>query len=140
MTAHSDESLGLDYLPQSQLESTPGLNTSPILDVDVDMASSGYEDNTQPPEQSLRSLISENGLVAVLDALNNLIKAQAERLKDSSMKPYTKQLQSFEDTSEKLTELVEMLPAELDMEIALAQVTHVTPAIESTPTKLTDDF
>lgn len=140
MAAQSDESLGLDHLPQSQLESTPGLHPSPILDLDTDPMHRGDREDAQVPEQILRSLISENGLVVVLDALNDLIKAQAERLQDSTMKSYSKQLQSFQDTSEKLTELIEMLPPELDMEIALAQVTHVTPTLESTPTKLTTDL
>jgi hypothetical protein len=140
MSSQSDESLGLDTLPPSQLESRPGFGTSPFLEDDIDPVNDGYETNTTSPDQVLRSLISDNGFVVILEALNQLIQDQIARFQDSSMQSYGRQLKSFQDTSEKLTELIETLPAELDIEIALAQVTRVTPAIESTPAKLTDDL
>ncbi|MDX2232300.1 MAG: hypothetical protein NW220_21885 [Leptolyngbyaceae cyanobacterium bins.349] len=140
MLPSSDESLGLEYLPQSQLESVPGLKTSPQMEADMDMSGLTPEANTASPELVLRSLIAENGLVVVLEALRNIMETQAERLQDSSMQPYAKQLKSFQKVAEDLAELLEALPAELDMEIALTQITHATPAIESTSTTLTEEL
>lgn len=140
MARQPDESLGLDRLPQSQLEAVPDSITSPLMEVDTDRTSFSDDSAEPSPEAVLRSLVSENGLVAILEAFNSFVETQVERLQDSSMQSYSKQLNSFQVVRENLTELIENLPAELDIELALTQVTHTAPAIAETSSTLADEL
>lgn len=133
-----DESLGLDHLPQSQLEAVPSSITAPVMEAVLDRQANGDDTDAQSPQAVLRSLVSNNGLVAVLEAFQSIMETQIERLQDSSMRPYAQQLSAFQAVANNLAELVEHLPAELDIELALTQITHTAPVIEESSVTLTD--
>lgn len=135
-----DESLGLDHLPQSQLEAIPSSITSPLMETVLDREANGDEIDAQSPQAILRSLVSENGLIAVLEAFQGIMETQVERLQDTSMRPYAKQLSAFQTVANNLAELIEDLPPELDIELALTQITHTAPAIEENSVTLTDSI
>jgi len=131
-----DESSGVERLTQFELEATPSSMTAPLVEVDIDRT--GFSDVDRSPKTVLRSLVADNGLVAVLEAFQSFVETQVERLQDSAMEPYSKQLNSFKAVSQNLADLIEDLPSELDIELALSQLTHTTPSIEETPPTLVD--
>lgn len=123
-----DESLGVEHLPQSELESIPGLGAALSTDEDTDEL-----------QNKLRSLVKDQGLVAVLEALKTLVETQTEKLNETSTQQYSDQIKAFQDTANSLETLIKALPAELDVEIALAQITHTGSVLEPTPMLLTEE-
>ncbi|MDX2243048.1 MAG: hypothetical protein NW224_20400 [Leptolyngbyaceae cyanobacterium bins.302] len=133
-----DESLGLEHLPQSQVEAVPSSITAPVVEVDATRMANIVETEDHSPQVILRSLISDNGLIAVLEAFQAIMENQIERLQDSSMQSYAKQLNAFQVVANDLSELIDYLPAELDIELALTQITHTAPTIEEAPVSLAE--
>lgn len=134
-----DESLDLEHLPQAQVEAVPSAGASLLMAVETD-AAMGDDSEAHSPQAVLRSLMADNGLVAVLEAFQMIMQTQVERLQDSSMQTYTKQLNAFQTVAHDLAELIADLPPELDIELALIQLTHTAPAIEENSLTLNEDI
>jgi hypothetical protein len=134
-----DESLGLDQLSQSQVEAVPSASASLMMEVELD-AAMGDGSEAHSPQAVLRSLMADNGLVAVLEAFQVIMETQIERLQDSSMQTYTKQLSAFQTVAHDLAALIADLPPELDIELALTQLTRTAPAIEENSITLNEDI
>lgn len=107
----------------------------PLRDADKTCANTIEE--SQAVQEPLRSLIREHGLVSVLEALRGLIALQADRLR-SLLEPeeQAEPMQAFEMATVALTDLIRAIPAELDVELALAQITHTAPTLEPAAIKL----
>lgn len=76
-------------------------------------------------ELDVNELVQEHGLIAILETLKDFVETRADTLSegDRSSTESTTTLKTVADT---LTHLVETLPAEIDVELALVQLTHST--------------
>lgn len=84
----------------------------------------------------LNNLVQEYGLTSVLTGLKEVIEDRAEAIEESAIELDDQQLEAFDDVIESLSVLIEALPPEIDVEIALEQVTHPSPDLEPASEKL----
>lgn len=77
-------------------------------------------------QSELNALIQDYGLVAVLETLNQLMEQRADRFTNTAPGADT-EAEAFRDVARSLTVLIKALPPELDMAIALEQITQTTP-------------
>jgi hypothetical protein len=86
-------------------------------------------------ETDLNALIHNYGLTAVLESLRDLTKSRAEAIASSG--DYSDDVtKAFQQVTHALSELIEVLPPELDVGLALEQLTHSSPDLDSSDEKL----
>lgn len=94
---------------------------------------------TNELEQDLNTLIQEHGLIALLEALQEVIEIKVEGLISTSPEStesnddHTAALQAV---SHLLGQLIATVPPELEVELALAQVMHPSADLEPDGEKL----
>lgn len=101
---------------------------------------------TNDLEQDLNALIQEHGLIALLEALKQVIEIKAEVLLSSppestasashSLESNDEQTETLRAVSSLLTDLIATVPPELEVELALAQVLHPSGELEPDGDKL----
>lgn len=87
-------------------------------------------------EIDLNHLVQEYGLTSVLAGLKEIIENRAEAIEESTLDLDNQQLEAFDTVLESLSVLIESLPPEVDIEIALEQVTHPSTDLEPASEKL----
>lgn len=99
---------------------------------------------TEDLEFDLNALIKEHGLISTLEALRELVNSRADSTEtiasestEAIDESLSEQIEAYRDVSRALTTLVQTLPPELDFEMALEQVTHTSPDLDSSTDMLT---
>lgn len=87
-------------------------------------------------EMDINNLVQEYGLTSVLTGLKEIIENKVEAIEESTVELDDQQLEAFDDVLEALSVLIDSLPPEIDVEIALEQVTHPSSDLEPTSQKL----
>ncbi|HEY9618732.1 MAG TPA: hypothetical protein V6C78_00100 [Crinalium sp.] len=92
---------------------------------------SDYEsENEADLKTTLQTLVNEHGLIEVLENLKEFVEAKAETVERLSDQDVDKQSEAFRDVARALTVLIKALPPELDVQIALDQITHASSNLE----------